>query len=686
VNCFSMLKKLFKSTGNKTGAGNRRTFRPAVEALEARLVPSLTPTPLVPGGGGDGTNVMSWVPVPGAVTYNIYSGPSSGQETLDPEGTGLTNPSYIDTGNPNGVAIFYRFTALDAAGHEGDRSNEIEMTPFNTMPLVAVDPTIGASTFFEADSAILGGFETTQIDGGMPYPRLEDVNAPNDSGITGYDGIGFINLAYSDQATITWNNVSVSQAGNYALSWRYGQAPGVFDLPDRPVGLMLNGQVITRAVSLPELNSWNTWAMNPAITLHLNPGVNSIELFADNTITPGANPHIDSMRITSTAGPVTPFPLPATIGSALNTIQDPGFESVTPAQLETGTPSPWTFTAGPLLGSTMSAAGVAGNVGYFTSGNPHAPEGTKVAFVQGASSSFSQSINFSAGIYSLTFQAAQRGVSFGETFNVLVDGQVVGRFRPGGTSYSTITTGNFVLSPGSHTIGFLGAGSAGGKETALIDNVRLNTAPGAPDHFAVSAPAGATAGTPFSVMVAVQDAYNNRVAGYTGTVHFSSADPYGTNLPADYMFRATDQGQHTFAAGAALYTAGTWDVTAADTGGGIAGTTYVSIVAAAAHHLVFQQPPTDTAAGQTISPAVTIEIVDQYGNVETGDNSDSVTLSLGNNPGGGTLSGTLTVTVVNGVAVFSDLSIDMAGIGYTLHVSIGGAVPDMDSDPFTITM
>jgi hypothetical protein len=129
----------------------------------------------------------------------------------------------------------------------------------------------------------------------------------------------------------------------------------------------------------------------------------------------------------------------------------------------------------------MSAAGVASNgVGYFTSGNPNAPQGTQVAFVQGAGSSFSQSINFSAGTYSLTFEAAQRGVNGGETFNVLVDGQVVGSFRPGGTSYSTFATYNFALSAGSHTIEFLGAGSAGGKGTALIDNVRLKTIPGAP--------------------------------------------------------------------------------------------------------------------------------------------------------------------------------------------------------------
>src|SRR6516225_9479023 len=118
-----MLKTLFESTRK----GSRRTFRPAVEALEARLVPSLTPTTLVPGGGGDGTNVMSWVPVAGAVKYNIYSGPSSSHETLDPGGTGITNPSYIDSANPNGVPIFYQFTAVDAAGQESARSNEIEM-------------------------------------------------------------------------------------------------------------------------------------------------------------------------------------------------------------------------------------------------------------------------------------------------------------------------------------------------------------------------------------------------------------------------------------------------------------------------------------------------------------------------------------------------------------------------------
>ena len=157
-------------------------------------------------------------------------------------------------------------------------------------------------------------------------------------------------------------------------------------------------------------------------------------------------------------------------------------------------------------------------------------------------------------------------------------------------------------------------------------------------------------------------------------------------MPADYHFTLAAGGMHTFGAGATLYTAGNWDVTATDTvTASITGAATVAVSPAAANHLLFLQQPTDTAAGQTISPVV-VEVVDQFGNVETDDNTDTITLSIGANPSGGTLSGTLTVTVVNGVASFSDLSIDLAGIGYTLHASVGGGLPDLDSDPFNVTL
>jgi hypothetical protein len=201
----------------------------------------------------------------------------------------------------------------------------------------------------------------------------------------------------------------------------------------------------------------------------------------------------------------------------------------------------------------------------------------------------------------------------------------------------------------------------------------------------LTAPATVTAGTPFDLTVKAVDPFGQVARGYTGTVTFSSTDPNpAAVLPAAYPFTLGDAGQHTFPGGVTLLTAGSRAVSAADAvTGSITGGASVSVNPAAADHLLFLQQPTDTAVGQTISPII-VAIVDQYGNVETDDNSDTITLSLGTNPSGGTLSGTLSLTVVNGVATFGDLSIDLAGAGYTLHASIGG-LPDMDSNPFNVT-
>jgi hypothetical protein len=83
--------------------------------------------------------------------------------------------------------------------------------------------------------------------------------------------------------------------------------------------------------------------------------------------------------------------------------------------------------------------------------------------------------------------------------------------------------------------------------------------------------------------------------------------------------------------------------------------------------LAFQQQPTDTAAGQTITPFVRVAIVDpSTGMAIAYDGSDTITLALG---GGGTLGGTVTKTVSSGVATFDNLSINQSGSGYTLTAS-----------------
>ncbi len=72
-----------------------------------------------------------------------------------------------------------------------------------------------------------------------------------------------------------------------------------------------------------------------------------------------------------------------------------------------------------------------------------------------------------------------------------------------------------------------------------------------------------------------------------------------------------------------------------------------------------------TAAGSAISPAVEVAVQDAFGNTVT-TAANLITVAIGANPGGGILSGTLSRNAVSGVATFSDLSINKAGIGYTL--------------------
>jgi len=93
--------------------------------------------------------------------------------------------------------------------------------------------------------------------------------------------------------------------------------------------------------------------------------------------------------------------------------------------------------------------------------------------------------------------------------------------------------------------------------------------------------------------------------------------------------------------------------------------------AGAATKLGFTQAPVNTRAGATITPGVKVAIQDAAGNTVSSA-QDAVTLAIGANPAGGTLSGTLTVAAVNGVATFPDLMIDKAGNGYTLTAAAGG--------------
>ncbi|MDQ1059887.1 hypothetical protein QFZ23_003788 [Arthrobacter globiformis] len=108
----------------------------------------------------------------------------------------------------------------------------------------------------------------------------------------------------------------------------------------------------------------------------------------------------------------------------------------------------------------------------------------------------------------------------------------------------------------------------------------------------------------------------------------------------------------------------------------------ITVVLPASNQLAFTQGPSNATAGAAVSPAVTVT-VRSSGLVPVAN--VPVTLSIGNNPGSGTLSGTVTAsTNVLGVATFANLSIDKAGSGYSLTASSSGLTP-ISSGFFNIT-
>src|SRR5689334_9235026 len=75
-----------------------------------------------------------------------------------------------------------------------------------------------------------------------------------------------------------------------------------------------------------------------------------------------------------------------------------------------------------------------------------------------------------------------------------------------------------------------------------------------------------------------------------------------------------------------------------------------------ATHLVFQVQPSNAAAGAAIAPAVQVAAKDASGITDT-SYVNNVSITIGADPGLGSLSGNTTLAAVKGVATFSNLSI-----------------------------
>jgi len=232
-----------------------------------------------------------------------------------------------------------------------------------------------------------------------------------------------------------------------------------------------------------------------------------------------------------------------------------------------------------------------------------------------------------------------------------------------------------------YTLAATAAGPTGATSTAFTILV------GAASRLVFSVqPVTTTAGAAITpaVKVAAQDAGGNAVTSFTGTVSVAitpGTGTAGTTLSGTTSIAAVS-GVATFST-LSIALSGTGFTLTASTGGlSSPVSTPFDITVGSASQLKFTVQPTTAAAGATITPAIQVTAQDPVGNTVTTFTGD-VAVAIGTNPAGGTLAGTTTVAAVNGVAVFSTLSIDKSGSGYTLKATATGPMA-ATSATFTI--
>ncbi len=181
-------------------------------------------------------------------------------------------------------------------------------------------------------------------------------------------------------------------------------------------------------------------------------------------------------------------------------------------------------------------------------------------------------------------------------------------------------------------------------------------------------PRTVAAGGDFSVTVDVEDANGAIATAFSGSVTIALANnPGGGTLGGTLTVLATN--------GVAVFLDLTINIVSVDytfvvTSGTLAPATStgLQVTPGAATQLIIASGLTRVVAGTDFS--VTVYIEDSFGNIATGY-SGNVTIALVNNPGGGTIGGSLTVVVVEGVAVFIDLTLNIVETNYTFDVTSG---------------
>ena len=183
-----------------------------------------------------------------------------------------------------------------------------------------------------------------------------------------------------------------------------------------------------------------------------------------------------------------------------------------------------------------------------------------------------------SGSFAVTLKDAYGNVATGYTGTVHFTSSDTKAVLPSNYSFTSGDAGKHTFSATLKTAGTQWISATDTVNASLHgSDSGITVKAAAASRFVLSAPASVQPGVPFSLTVTVEDAYGNIVTGYVGTIRFTSSDSRAS-VPANYTFKASDNGVHTFT-GLVLRRTGNQTITATDTkNSSITGKTVVDVL------------------------------------------------------------------------------------------------------------